>query len=253
MLVGCAHHPGNAPVASATSATSFAASRDYYEPAQGLEGQSLLTALNRIVRTGHRRLSYDEARDAMFADIDDPENRDTIECVYSGRRETGVFDRASALAKNLNTEHTWPQSLGAEGTAKADLHHLYPVDEIFNSRRGNSPYGEVKALDSFGLLTRTEIGRDEKGRQVFEPRDAHKGNVARAVFYFYVRYVVPGRGKLDLRNFKVEKETLIRWHAQDPVDEGERRRNEAIFREQGNRNPFIDHPEYLQAVGDFPG
>lgn len=249
MLVGCAHHPG---IALSPSSTFSTASLEYYEAAQGLEGQSLLTALNRIVRTGHRRLSYDEARDAMFADIDDPENRDTIECVYSGRRETGVFDRASALVKKLNTEHSWPQSLGAEGTAKSDLHHLFPVDDVFNSRRGNSPYGEVKEFEPFGILTSTELGRDEKGRQVFEPRDAHKGNVARAVFYFYVRYVVPGRGKLDLRNFKVEKETLKRWHAQDPVDERERLRNEAVFREQGNRNPFIDHPEYLQAIGEFP-
>jgi endonuclease I len=198
----------------------------------------------------HKELGYNAARDAMFSQVDDPTNQDTVECVYTGRRETGVSDRTSAYQKKLNTEHTWPQSKGAEGVAKSDLHHLFPVDNDANSRRSSLPFGEIKASPlAFLGLERSGEGQDARGRQIYEPRDVHKGNLARALLYFYVCY----RDKnLDLSNFRLEKDVLAKWSKQDPVDAAERFRNETIYRLQGNRNPFIDHPEYVEQIGNLP-
>ena len=87
------------------------------------------------------------------------------------------------------------------------------------------------------------------GATVFEPRDQQKGDTARALLYFYTVY---GRvGSTDTSNFKLEEATLHAWNQADPVDATERQRNDAIFAAQGNRNPFVDHPEWVDKVGNF--
>ena len=87
---------------------------------------------------------------------------------------------------------------------------------------------------------------------MFEPRNAKKGDIARAILYFHVRYNSRRTPNYTLENFNLEEATLIQWSAADPPDAFERQRNSLAFRAQGNRNPFIDHPEYVAAVGDFP-
>ena len=148
----------------------------------------------------------------------------------------------------INVEHTWPQShfTGKYPTdfQKSDLHHLFPTDSEINAVRGNHPFGEVskdlkvlKCHDSrFGLGTG---GPDE----IFEPPMNHKGNVARALFYFATRY--------DQYIDQEEESVLRKWNKEDPVDEEEARRNDGIFNVQGNRNPFIDYPELADLVADF--
>ncbi|MNL52021.1 Extracellular ribonuclease precursor [compost metagenome] len=76
--------------------------------------------------------------------------------------------------------------------------------------------------------------------------------MARALLYFYTTYAVAKSPGVWLDNFRVEHDTLLKWHREDPVDADERRRNEAIYKLQKNRNPFIDHPEYVEAIGAFP-
>lgn len=214
---------------------------------QGKTGEELLVGLTKLIQK-HKDLGYEKARDIMFADVDDYQNQDTIECVYTGRLGTGIKDRSSAYSKNYNTEHTWPQSKGAEGVAKSDLHHLFPVDCNENSRRSSTPFGEVKTFSE--TSDRSGEGLDSRGNKVYEPRDAHKGNVARALLYFYTCY--RNTSKIDLSNFRQEREVLVRWSQQDPVDAAERQRNEAVYRVQGNRNPYIDHPEYLSQIANIP-
>lgn len=238
-----------------------AAPADYYKAAEGKTGDALLKALNKLIKK-HTILTYDEARDVMFADIDDPANKDAITCVYTGRVITGVYDRDTAYqhGAGFSTEHTWPQSMGAKTEpARSDLHHLFPVDSRTNSVRGNSPFGDVEdiwqQLPLFKGVSDDGVkqGVDVTGRQVFEPRKVHKGNVARAIFYFYTTYYAVSKASgVRLDNFRLERDTLMRWHREDPVDADERRRNDAIYAIQKNRNPYIDHPEYVTAVGTFP-
>lgn len=252
------------PLASTPSASRSKAFRameapaGYYDAAKDKTGRELLVALSQIVGN-QRDLGYDGARDQMFGWIDDPQNLDTVECVYTGRRVSGVTDRITAFrnGQGLNTEHTWPQSMGAKfGPAKADLHHLFPTDTKANSSRGNAPFGRVKAqysvLPEFPLdQDQTRTGLNDFGLTVFEPRDVHKGNVARAIFYFFTRYGLKTPSTISLRNFEVEKAVLLEWHTLDPVDDAERLRNDGIYKAQGNRNPYVDHPEFVDQVGTF--
>lgn len=218
----------------------------YYRDTQGLEGRELLRTLAGLV-SRHKVLGYDLARDVMFADVDDLDDDDVVECDYTDRKLAGVTDRRSAYqdGKGFNAEHTWPQSLGAVGAAKSDLHHLFPTDCHANSKRSSFPFGEV--VNVVWSQGGSKLGRDSRGMMVFEPRDEQKGNTARALFYFYTVY----GNQANLSNFRVEQETLMKWHRQDPVSTLERDRNDAVYRYQGNRNPFVDHPEFVQAVGTF--
>ena len=204
--------------------------------------------------------AYEHSRDSLYDFVDDPDGDDVIVDIYTGRAET-VTTRAQAAAEDFNTEHTWPQSLGAdELPAFSDLHHLFTSDEVANSQRSNNPFGIV--VDTLwesapvavpGGGTETSVrGRDADGNMVFEPRDSRKGDVARAILYFFVRYALDPEFDLDLSNFALEEATLIQWHQQDPPDTFEKQRNAMVFRAQGNRNPFIDHPEWVGAIGDFP-
>lgn len=150
--------------------------------------------------------------------------------------------------KVVNVEHTWPQSRFSrrypDDVQKSDLHHLYPTDSQINAIRGNHPFGEVsqdvlelKCRDSrFGIGT---YGSDE----VFEPPQNHRGNVARALFYFSVRYDLPIEPQ--------EEQILRKWHYEDPVDADEMNRNNEIFKVQRNRNPFVDFPELVDRLNDY--
>lgn len=148
----------------------------------------------------------------------------------------------------VNAEHTWPQSKFtnqfAQSMQKSDLHHLFPTDSQMNSTRSSHPFGEV-VRDSHQLkCPESRIGSVAESRGTFfEPPDSHKGNVARALFYFSVRY------KLSID--PVQEKYLRAWHFEDLPDDEEIRRNEEIFKLQGNRNPFIDHPELVDLVFDF--
>lgn len=263
---------GRSPLAlaGANGATGFDAAKAgrptttidaYYRSAANLTGPNLARQLQKIVKAGPKVLTYDDARDQMFAAIDDATNQDVIVDVYCGRTAKGVTGRKTAFQRGLNAEHTWPQSMGAmEEPAKSDLHHLFPADAGTNSTRNNHAYG-VPATVKETLPNYLDDGMNSKigeladGTIVFEPRDDHKGDVARALFYFYVRYGIghkAGDG-IKVDNFRKEFATLWRWHFVDPPSAKEKSRNEAVYRLQRNRNPFIDHPEYVQKIGHFLG
>jgi endonuclease I len=168
----------------------------------------------------------------MFLDLDNESGH--IECVYTGEEKDNVSHMPNP--SDMNCEHTWPQSHGATGIAKSDLHHLYITDSRANSCRGNLPFGYVEHPD-------WEEGGSCRGDGKFQVRPCHRGNVARAIFYFAVRY--------DRMVDPEEEQALREWHAQDPVDEEERQRNEGIFAIQRNRNPFVDHPEFVSRISNF--
>jgi endonuclease I len=227
---------------------------DYYKDAAGLQGKALVSALHRIIAP-HKDLGYDKGRDILFATIDDPDEDDRVPELYTGNQVGGVRDRRTAFDRGMNTEHTWPQSLGAVGAAQADLHHLRPADIKINGSRGSFAYGEVlgKEFASWpGSDGTSRLGNSRANIMVFEPRPSVRGDIARGLLYFYTCYAVDGGAsgvpQPDLRNFKLETVYLARWSQADPPDAVERGRNEAIHKVQGNRNPFIDHPEWAEAV-----
>lgn len=230
----------------------------YYAAAEGRSGTALLQALHDIV-DGHERFDYTAARDSLYAIVDDWDDDDLITDLYVGRVET-VNSRASAASVDFNTEHLWPRSLGAdiETAAGTDLHSLRTADEVANGQRLNHPFGDIVGTATWtspaveGQAERSRLGRDAAGRTVFEPRPSMRGDVARALLYFYVRYRAEPTATFSLANFNVEEQTLIRWAQQDPPDDAERARHERAYRVQGNRNPFVDRPQFLVAIGDFP-
>lgn len=146
----------------------------------------------------------------------------------------------------LNCEHTWPQSKfkgqPEEATMKVDLHHLYPAKPMANSARSNHPFGEVtNYYNVCGTSYKgTIIGRNITG---FEPPEHHKGNVARALFYFSARY--------NMAIDPVQESFLRQWHVQDPVDIFELKRNKRIMEIQGNSNVFITNPSMVDRIEDF--
>jgi deoxyribonuclease I len=198
-----------------------------------------------------RDISYKQARIYLFGFLHLAQERNSyfVEDQYCQSLVTendGVAPGRIPNARIINCEHTWPQSRFNQRhnihLQKTDLHHLYPVDSRSNSSRGNIPFGEVTNQSS-SLCQASQRGPTAAGTIAFEPPDQHKGNVARAIFYFSIRYEIP---------ISQEEEMYLRlWHLLDPVDEEERLRNDRIYDIQGNRNPFIDDIELVELIRDF--
>ena len=201
-------------------------------------------------------LSYGGARDTMFSKIDN--HNDSLTCVYTGHTiyldpyedpTQAAFMNGSS--SGINTEHTYPQSMGAEeGNARSDMHHLFPTRSGVNSARGNKPFDDINdnVTDVWYYLNKNETSIPSSGiidlfsesaSDRFEPRESHKGNVARAMFYFYTIY----KNEAIAANsvfFEDQKETLCQWHFDDPVDERELERTMKIAKyQEGRANPFI--------------
>ena len=213
----------------------------------------LKTVLTQIVNN-HTSLGYTLARDKMFMEFDNqrvngqgaPQN--TLECVYTGRQAVGYTSRTDAQTNyNFNTEHTWPQSNFSElEPMRSDLFHLYPTDNPANGVRANYPFGKVVSnvtWDSAG----SKLGRNSLNQIVFEPRDVHKGDVSRSMFYFITRYSTNYGGFFT----QIQENVFREWNVIDTVGTVESARNEAIALLQLKRNPFIDHSEFVDRIYSF--
>jgi deoxyribonuclease-1 len=205
----------------------------------------------------HTALGYQRAREIMFGDIYLVRSGEQygVKDVYCSRVVWASEFRGEKPGPNripnhtvLNAEHTWPQSQFTRNFAndfqKSDLHHLFPTDTQMNSKRSSLDFGEVVSGSEALKCPQARLGKPRSGRAtVFEPPVEHKGNVARALFYFSVRY------KLNIRP---EEESALRdWNRQDPVDAEEAAKNDKIFSLQKNRNPFVDYPQLADQIVDF--
>lgn len=211
-------------------------------PYADLSNSALRRALKATHTSDHHSLGYNRARDFMFEyDMENVGADGEVECIYSGRKAF-INGRIDAQRNhNYNTEHTWPQSRGATGTAKSDLHHLFVIDAPINSRRANYFFDYVVDIDY--QEGGSKLGQNAAGQTRFEVRPETRGNVARAIFYFAVVY--------DKDITADEEAALRQWHIEDPVDAAERARNHAVEDVQGNRNFFIDYPELVEQIADF--
>lgn len=204
---------------------------------------ALKTALNALV-INHTSLGYNTGRDRMFENID-KQAGDTIECVYTGIKIKAAT-RTIAQSLGFDTEHTWPQGTFSQAEPmRSDIFHLYPTSTTANNTRSNYPFGVVTGGVTWsggGSKLGTGVGGT-----VFEPRDVHKGNVARSIFYFITRYTT-NYGTF----FTAAQESAFRvWNKTDTVDNRERLRNNSVAFYQMKRNPYIDHPEFVDRVYSF--
>ena len=214
----------------------------------------LKTALTALVNN-HTSLGYNLARDKMFMEFDNQRvngqgaTQNTLECVYTGRLAVGYTSRTVAQSPpyNFNTEHTWPQSnFGEAEPMKSDLYHLFPTDITANGIRANYPFGKVISNVTW-QVGGSKLGNNSSGQLIFEPRDLHKGDVSRSMFYFITRYPVNYGGF-----FTQTQESVFReWNKFDTVGVLESNRNNAIALLQLKRNPYIDHPEFVDRIYSF--
>jgi endonuclease I len=228
----------------------------YYDSASELTGSALQSALHYIIN-GHTRYPYTSSSSTDVWDIlmdtdEDTTNSNNVILLYTGRSQAKTFNSSSSNDPDAwNREHVWPKSHGfpnSNDTAYTDVHHLRPSDASVNSDRGNKDFDNGGSPHSEAPGTFTDSDS-------WEPRDAVKGDVARMVFYMAVRYENDGNYDLEMVDLipssgpnLAKKDILLQWHNNDPPDVWEKQRHEKIYGYQGNRNPFIDHPEYATDI-----
>lgn len=233
----------------------YAPPATYYSAVSAVGGEALRDQLHDII-DGHFVISYSNLPD-FFSVLDaDPENPSNILLIYSG-------ESVSTGSNSWNREHLWPRSYGADsGPAYSDAHHLYPARSSTNSDRSN--YAFANLTSSIPLANAPE-SRVNDGLRLVEPRDEDKGRIARAMFYMDVRYDgSDSDGDFFLSDYPTSFSTrfgklsdLLEWNRAYPPDEWERRRNQLIYEGvrvgnkglfQGNRNPFVDYPDLVDAI-----
>jgi endonuclease I len=249
----------------------------YYTNAVGKSDEALMTALEGIISV-HRELSYnalwdsypytDTGSDGYYIDM-----YSTCKYDHSSTHVAG----ASNVGEGINREHSFPKSWfgGEVAPMFTDLMMIIPVDGFVNQRRSNNPYGvcaggKTYVNEELGVSMLGKLGKSTYNgytATVFEPDDENKGDFARIYFYMVTCYksVVgtwPGCDQLDYADngYKAfsdwSLQMLMEWHRADPVSAKEIARNEAVYRSidhgkdygQGNRNPFVDHPELAEYI-----
>ena len=223
----------------------------YYANALGKSGSALRASLHSIIKN-QTVLTYDQVWDALKDTDQDPGNSANVIEIYSGRSIAKSSNGGGV--DQWNREHVWAKSHGDFGTANGpgtDVHHLRPEDVTVNSDRGSLDF------DNGGSAVNqcSDCWRDGDS---FEPRDAVKGDVARMILYMAIRYEGDdGRANLEPNEsvnngsapYIGKLSVLKAWSAGDPPDSFEKRRNDRIHAQwQGNRNPFIDHPEWVSSI-----
>jgi hypothetical protein len=225
-------------------------------------GAGLLASLHELSGRGFRQQDYGAASNYMFSTADNVERagRRGVVAAYSGVFVAGTSTEGSDYresgdqngdgfvdSKGMNVEHVWPQSFFSKRLPmKSDLHHLLPTFIHPNGVRGSMPFGAVKGQGEY----HNDAGA-KAGQGVFEPPDAAKGRVARALLYFYTRYHdrnISNSG-FSPAFWNQKLELLLEWNRRFPPDSNERRRNGLVESFQGNRNPFVDDPSLADRVG----
>lgn len=227
---------------------SFPKATGYYAAVANLKDAELKEGLHKIIR-GHRVLSYRDLWEAL-RDLDRGDDAKVI-LIYD--RSQRSHSKNGGNQGDWNREHLWPRAYGVRRSSPAntDLHHIRASDVRINGKRGHLYFDKTEGEDFLGK-------RYSSDPNSWEPPNEVKGDIARAMFYMAVRYEGNEAGSIDLELSNVpdltkgvhgKLSTLLRWHKTDPVSDEERTRNDKIHRSyQGNRNPFIDHPEWAEWV-----
>lgn len=255
----------------------------YYDHATGATGYDLKTKLKRIINTAndpeitsneyfHVRQDYGELWNLY--PISDVRTDGKVWEMYSDCNFTFVTDQDGGSGGGIecdkfNREHSFPRSWYGDGSThpmKSDAFHVIPSDKKVNAERGNLAYGIVATAnytsDNGSKKGSSSISTPGNTDDVFEPANIYKGDIARGLLYVAVRYEdeiaswqgnnAGGDRMLDGSSNKVFEQwaidMLYSWHIADPVSQKEIDRNNDIYDFQSNRNPFIDHPEYVGEI-----
>ncbi|MDO6610419.1 endonuclease [Shewanella sp. 1_MG-2023] len=232
------------------------------------DAEAMKNAISVAITAGHTQLSYKQVWTALTYSDEDPSNSSNVIELYTGLSVSKQNNGGNT--SDWNREHVWAKSHGFPSESQlgyTDAHHLRPTNVKVNSTRSNYDFNECSD-------TGTEVADApgnylDAGARCFEPRDAIKGDVARMIMYMDTRYQGNDSNMPDLiavdrittadevsNNDPLHGKlcTLYDWHQQDPVDAKDITRNDAIYQYQGNRNPYIDYPEWVQEVyGDQCG
>ncbi|MBQ0136527.1 MAG: endonuclease [Bacteroidales bacterium] len=237
----------------------------YYASADGKTGDAICEALHAKIKS-HTDVGYDGLYN-VYPTSDVVPGTNEVWDIYStctfthGKKQCGNY---SKVCDCYNREHTIPQSWFKEAhPMKSDAFHVYPTDGKVNGQRSNNPYGECANGTSLGGKALGKLGSSTFGGysgKVFEPVDEYKGDVARNYFYMVTCYrdknftqssegkvmFTYNGGKAAFTNYSIN--LLMKWHRQDPVSQKEIDRNNAVYKHQGNRNPFIDYPCFAEYI-----
>lgn len=266
------------------------APESYYQGTEGLSGYVLKSKLHDIIATKNYNYHYDDLKTLYGqTDIDkyydyNADNTTYLLDIYSNNPNgstayhytlNNIVSGAGAEGLGWNREHMMPQSsFNSAYPMYSDLFFVVPTDARINQLRSNYPYGKAGSTVYYTFTNGSKQASNGtpnstyKGR-VYEPVDEFKGDVARSLLYYAVRY----EGKLGSFNFTTNAADpskdenpldgteekayedwyiamLMSWNAQDPVSQREIDRNNAVYNLQKNRNPFIDHPEWVGLIWD---
>jgi len=249
---------------------------NYYNTANGLTGYALKSQLRAIITNGHINRGYDNLYNGYQTTDTDHyyENDGTVLDMYSENpngqdpynytHNNNKCGNYSNEGDCYNREHLFPQSWFGSGTPKSDIHQVVPSDGKVNGQRGHYPLADV------GSASWTSQNGSKRGTcsdtgyngTAFEPIDEFKGDIARIYFYMATRYenqiggwenannssdaVLDGSSNQVYEDWYVA--VLLQWHHQDPVSQREIDRNNAAYDYQGNANPFISHPEWVDVI-----
>jgi len=220
-----------------------------------LTGEAMKSQLNSLIK-GHKSQSYSCVWTILKESDEDPYNSNNVIGLYTRRSiPKSMQDNGSNGSDAWNREHVWAKSHGFPSKSQdgyTDAHHLRPADKSVNSSRGHEDFDD-------GGSPHYECSGCRSDSDSWEPPDEVKGDIARMMFYMVVRYEgsdSSGTPDLELVNVDTDSgdpefgwlDTLLDWHNQDPVSSAELDRNQIIYEWQGNRNPFIDHPEWVANI-----
>lgn len=239
--------------------------KTYYQAANGKSGEALKTALSAIITKGHTKIGYDGLYNSYKKTDSRPDGK--VRDWYSNATNfTHVVDKAGSYRNEgdcYNREHCLPQSWykgdGNTDYLVCDIIHVLPTDGYVNNRRSNNPLAETNNPTWSSKNGYSRVGNcsvSGYSGQIFEPNDEIKGDIARIYFYVVTRYENTAtkwannatasavfNGSSAYQPFKQWYfDMLVRWAQNDPVDDLEIARNNAVYEEQGNRNPFVDYP-----------
>ncbi|MCX7697556.1 MAG: endonuclease [Bacteroidales bacterium] len=236
----------------------------YYDPAEGLTGESLKLALHNIISSNVQVLSYSALWQAYTRTDVKPNGK--IWDIYSdipGGTPPYEYTPITNQCGNYNSEgdcynreHVVPSSWFNDASPMyTDLYMVLPTDGYVNNKRGNYPYGNI-ASATWVSMNGSKLGPfsgSGYSGTVFMPIDSFKGDVARIFFYVTVRYMdrIPSWQSPVYQNGDLAswaEQLFIQWHELDPVSTKERLRNDSVFKIQKNRNPFVDHPEWVYSI-----
>ena len=242
----------------------------YYNGTEGLTGTALKAKLHTIINNGDNNVSYGEMWGAYYQ-TDKRPGTNYVWDIYSDRPGgtppynytlgTNQCGNYSGEGDCYNREHLWAQSwTNNDGKHKRDLHHVYPTDGFVNGKRDNYAFGEVASTPTpWTSQNGSKLGNNTVSGfsgKVFEPIDEYKGDIARALMFVSVRYYTEDSNwgdsdmttKSEIKPWAITM--LLRWHEEDPVSEKEINRNNAVYGYQGNRNPFVDYPDFANRIWD---